>query len=201
MKEWVNSVVFVALIPLLGWMALQLYEMKPTVVETSRRVDRIVDVLPQVKVRIAQEDMQKRVKLAFLVADPVEISAGKWVTRLHLFDFGAGRVRTYDIPVKGPDDVSGAYLVTGLANGIGLEKISFADYTAAAAEIGKPKAISSTVDMHASFAIIKASPRYDDRLVRLFGPPNLQRDIDKRSVLLEQLADELAKKALIYDQK
>src|ERR1700675_1305107 len=192
MKEWVNSVVFVALIPLLGWMGLQLYEMKPKVFETSRRVDRIVEVLPEVKVRIAQEDMQKRVKLALLTADPVEISAGKWITRLHLFDFRAGRVRTYNIAVKGPDDVSGAYLITGLANGIGLDKISFADYTAAAAEIGKPKAMSSTIDMHSSFAIIKSSRRYDELLMRLFGPPNLERDIDKRSVLLEQLADELA---------
>src|SRR5260370_25308445 len=126
MKEWINSVIFVALIPLLGWMGLQLYEMKPTVFETSRRVDRIVDVPPEVKIHIAQEDMQKRVKLALLAADPFEISSGKWITRLHFLDFGAGRLKTYDIPLKGPDDMSGAYLITGLANGIGLEKISFA---------------------------------------------------------------------------
>src|SRR5260370_17458782 len=123
MKEWINSVIFVALIPLLGWMGLQLYEMKPTVFETSRRVDRIVDVPPEVKIHIAQEDMQKRVKLALLAADPFEISSGKWITRLHFLDFGAGRVKNYVISPQRAHGMSVAFFINRLSKWFGFGKI------------------------------------------------------------------------------
>ena len=46
-----------ALPSVVGWIASQVWDMHPQVTETARRVDRIVDVLPDVKVRIAREDL------------------------------------------------------------------------------------------------------------------------------------------------
>ena len=76
----VIAFLLVTVLSVVGWIALQLWEMNPKVTETARRVDRIVEVLPDVKIHLAQEDLQKRVQLALLTTDPIEVKSGEWVT-------------------------------------------------------------------------------------------------------------------------
>src|SRR5206468_9017837 len=139
MKEWLKktSVVEVILIPVLGWICYQLYQMHPKVDETAHRVDRIVEVLPEVKAHIVQEDMKKFVRLALVTKEPRQRLTGQWFQELDVIDFGSGKKSTFGVPVKGQDDSSASYLIYGLAGRISRDKISFADYTAATAEIGK----------------------------------------------------------------
>jgi len=80
-----------ALLTVGGWIAWQVWDMNPKVTETARRVDRIVDVLPDVKIRIAQEDLQKRVRLALLTTEPTEIRTGEWATMVEVIDFASGK--------------------------------------------------------------------------------------------------------------
>jgi hypothetical protein len=78
---WIISLLLGAVLSVVGWIAVKVWDMNPKVSETARRVDRIVDVLPEVKVRLAQEDMQKLVRLALLTEEPVEIRPGEWRRR------------------------------------------------------------------------------------------------------------------------
>jgi len=70
-----------------GWIAVKVWDMNPKVTETARRVDRIVDVLPDVKVRLAQEDLQKLVRFALLTTEPTETRTGQWIAMVQLIDF------------------------------------------------------------------------------------------------------------------
>jgi hypothetical protein len=187
-----------ALLLLGGWIAWQVWDMNPKVTETARRVDRIVDVLPDVKIRIAQEDLQKRVRLALLTAEPTEVRAGEWAAMVELIDFESGKGTIFSAKVKGPDDPNISYLVSGLADATTREKISFFDCSYASSQVGKATAVPEYLDATASYALIKASPRYRMQLRRLFGDPIKEKKIEKKNLKLEQLLEELAAKESLY---
>jgi hypothetical protein len=184
----------VALLSGVGWLVIQVYDMRPKVTETAYRVDRIVDVLPEVRRQVAEEELLKRVQLAFIARDPVEKAAGQWVKRVDIDDYRSGKRQVFEIPVKGPEDQSAAYLLMGLASRIGTEKISFAEYSSIAAEMGKPQLYDTDIDLSASFAITRASKEYPQRIEELFGKPTRQEEILKEALRLEQLAVELMRK-------
>jgi hypothetical protein len=162
MKEWFKktSIVDVVIIPVLAWICYQLYEMHPKVDETAHRVDRIVEVLPEVKAHIVLEDMKKLVKLALVTKEPQQGLTGQWFQELDVIDFASGKKVTFGVPVKGQDESSASYLIYGMAGRISREKISFAEYTAATAEIGKPASYPPFVDAWSSFAIILKFSQY-----------------------------------------
>jgi hypothetical protein len=200
MKEWVTNVVAIVELPVLGWIAYQLYEMHPKVDETAHRVDRIVEVLPEVRTHIVQEDMKKIVRVALVTKEPVRSLTGQWSQELDLIDFASGKKVTFGVPTKGQDDLSASYLIAGLAERISRDKISFADYTAAAAEIGKPAAAyPDFVNAWSSFAIIKPRPRYYSDIIKVFGPPVREKNILKQQIALEKLIDELIAKKIIQE--
>src|SRR5437773_7513310 len=67
-----------AVLSVVGWIAVKVWDMNPKVADTARRVDRIVDVLPDVKVRLAQEDMKKEVRVAVVTTEPKQDGEGEW---------------------------------------------------------------------------------------------------------------------------
>lgn len=77
----------VVIIPLLAWICYQLYEMHPKVDETAHRVDRIVEVLPEVKAHIVLEDMKKLVKLALVIKEPQQGLTGQWFQETRCYRF------------------------------------------------------------------------------------------------------------------
>jgi hypothetical protein len=186
----------VALLSGVGWLVVQVYEMHPKVMETAYRVDRIVEVLPEVRRQVAEEELQKRVQLAFIARDPVERAAGQWVKRVDIDDYRSGKRQVFEIPLKGPQDQSAEYLLTGLASRIGTEKISFEEYSSIAAKMGKPQSYDTDIDLAASFAITRASKGYPQRIEELFGKPTRQEEILKEVVRVQQLMAELIAKKL-----
>jgi hypothetical protein len=105
---------------------------------------------------------------------------------------------TFGVPVKGQDESSASYLIYGLAGRISREKISFAEYTAATAEIGKPASYPPFVDAWSSFAIIEPHGYYS-AIVKVFGPPKNEENIHKGQIALEKLIDELIAKKIIQE--
>src|SRR5438046_10678886 len=97
-------ILLTAVISGVGWIAVKVWDVNPKVSYTARRVDRIVDVLPEVKIRIAQEDMQKTVRLALLTGEPTKTQSGDWEANVALVDFATGQGAIFRAPVKGPDD-------------------------------------------------------------------------------------------------
>src|SRR5437868_2460536 len=125
---WMAAVIgflLVTIVSVVGWIALQVWEMKPKVVDTATRVDRIVDVLPELKVRIVEEDLQKNIRAALLTTESIQTSSGRWIAAVHWLDFVAGERRTFRVELKGPQDPTIAYLISGIASAQASEKLSF----------------------------------------------------------------------------
>src|SRR5436190_3012060 len=67
------GIFLLALLGGVGWLVIQVWDMRPKVTETAYRVDRIVEVLPEVGRHVAEEELRKRVQLAFIARDAFEI--------------------------------------------------------------------------------------------------------------------------------
>jgi hypothetical protein len=115
-----------------------------------------------------------------------------------VIDFATGKGAIFKPPVKGPDDPRVSYLVSGLANATARDKLSFVEYSYAASQVGKASAIPSFLDPAASYAIIKASPRYKAQLRQVLGNPVKEIDVEKKNLKLEQLFEELVAKEALY---
>jgi hypothetical protein len=57
------------------------------------RIDRIASALPDVRIRIANEETAKPIRAAIVVADPVKNKAGEWVVAIHLIDVAGSSAR------------------------------------------------------------------------------------------------------------
>ena len=192
------GVLLTALLSVVAWIAVQVWDMNPKVTNTERRVDRIVDVLPDVKIRIAQEDVSRRIPAAVVTTEPIKTAAGEWMTVVHLVDYTTGKRRTYKIRLKGPDDVSGSYLVSGLAYGASRERISFAQCSYAAAQVGQSHTLAAYVDGTASFAILRTGNDLEPRFRKLLGAPISETTIEKKTMKWEQIAEDLTNKEAQY---
>jgi hypothetical protein len=188
------SILGIALIALLsgvGWIIAKVVEMAPTVALTAQRVDRIVEVLPEVKVRIAREELQRQIVLAVVTTEPFQQSIDRWVRQVSVIDYEAGKQKVFQIHVKGPDDLIGGYAVSGLAQGIARDKVSFEEFAAAAAELGIAKQYPLDIDPALSFAVVKTKPTYERQIISALGEPVRQKDITRKRIIWEQMVDEL----------
>ena len=79
-----NGIILTATFSIVAWTAAKVWDMNPKVVNTEVRVERIVDILPEVKIRIAQEDVSRRIPTAIVTTEPVMGSSGQWVNIVHL---------------------------------------------------------------------------------------------------------------------
>jgi hypothetical protein len=189
------------IVSVVGWIAVQVWDMNPKITETAHRVDRIVDVLPDVKIRIAQEDLQKSIRVALVTTGAIQTPSGDWIADVHLLDFVSGKRQTFKARLKGPEDISTAYIVSGLAYGTAREKLSFAEFSYAAMQIGKPLTSPPYLDDTASYAILKSSVKYDQQLRRLLGNPVAEADIQKKLLKFDQLIEYLRQQELTYGPK
>jgi hypothetical protein len=192
----------VTVVSVVGWIAVQVWEMKPKVVDTETRVNRIVEVLPELKVRLVEEDLKKNIRAAILTTESIKTLSGRWIADVHWLDFVAGQRTTFRVELKGPEDPTIAYLVTGIANAHGSEKLSLAEYERVAAQIGKPLPPPTYLDQSSSYAIIKASAVKDlEDLRRVLGNPIAEERIDKKLLKIDQLVEELKVKENEYRPK
>jgi hypothetical protein len=195
------GVVCAAVLSGIGWILVKMFDMNSTLNATrtsgeltAQRVERIVGALPELKVKIAQEDLEKKIGLALVTKPPVEVLPGQWMRSVFLFDYGHGKLRVFQVRSQGPEDPSPVYTISGLTDGIALQKISFDDYSAAATEVGRPKPYPQWVDASASYAILKRRLDYNRKIMAQFGKPIKELDIARQELKWEQVVDDLAKR-------
>lgn len=184
----------VSTVSLLGWIAVKVWDMNPTVTETARRVDRIVQALPEVKVRIAMEDLERNFGAAILTTEPVETEIGKWQAFVHYLDFEKGIQNTYVTSLNGSDDQMTSLTVAGLVTRTAREKLSLQDFAAASYETNKPTVIPSVLDSTSSYVILRSHTNYDQQLRKLLGKPIRQVAIVKGQIKWEGFTKQLNSK-------
>lgn len=187
----VTGFLLASTVSLVGWIAVKVWDMNPTVIETARRVDRIVEVLPDVRTRLAMEDLERRFGVALLTTEPTESPSGQWHAAVHYMDFANGRQKVFITQLKGPDDQLTALTVAGLATRTAREKLSFQDFLTASADVKRPVSVPKFVDNSASFVILRSRVDYEERLTQILGAPVRQIELEKGQVKWEELIKQL----------
>lgn len=187
-----NGIILTATFSIVAWTAAKVWDMNPKVVNTEVRVERIVDILPEVKIRIAQEDVSRRIPTAIVTTEPVMGSSGQWANIVHLVNYSSGKKSSYKVPLKGPNDLSGRYLVSGLAQESGRQRVSFLENAQSSDKIGSIQPIPIYIDGTASWAFFKEKDDISEKMTLVLGKPISEQTIPKKEVKWKQLVDDLS---------
>jgi len=128
--------------------------------EHSGRIDRIAAALPDIRIRIAKEELSKPVETAVVVLDPAKTSKGKWLTGVVVMDATTSTRSTYLVPVKGPQDREIAWLASGAVVETDPDALSFKTLAAFSSDIGTPTPLPSYVQEQNSYVLRKPSAKF-----------------------------------------
>lgn len=129
-----RTVIETMILATIGFLALQTYNMYGTLSElkgqmsgSSQRVDRIASVLPDIRVKVASEELKRPYSLAVVTSKAVEISEGKWAVEFHVIDPKTKHRYTVTSEVDGPSDRRIAYFVQGIASDEKADAVQLAE--------------------------------------------------------------------------
>lgn len=109
--NWVQILVGTIILGTLAFVAVKIVDITGTlgsveakVTSTSERVDRIAQVLPDVGVRIAQEEIARPLKTIVVASTPYQVNGGRYVRTLTVVDATAQVKWTTPIALASRDD-------------------------------------------------------------------------------------------------
>jgi len=115
----------------LGFLAVTLFQVNGTVAKiegsvesTGKRLDRIAQALPDLKVKIANEELRKPLNFAILTTEPEQIKNGIWETKINIINSKKNEISGYIIKTKDIDKRSVAYTLLGIAKEKELDTLS-----------------------------------------------------------------------------
>jgi hypothetical protein len=174
--KWIEILVGTIIIGVLLLLLNQVFDMKGTlgtvdskITSTSERVERIASVLPDLRIKIAMEEVNKPIQAAVFTTEPFKNNLGNWITTVNVIDSIKGESQTYLVKLKGQDDKSVACLVRGSILEFETDAVSFLEFERFSADIGKPVYAPSYVLVDSSFVIRKSYPEYIKVLEKILG--------------------------------
>lgn len=85
MSKLVKTFLEVFLVGMFSWILIQVYEMKGTLSsvdqrlnDTKERVNKIVEVLPDLRIKLAMREVEKLFQTALIVTKPIKTSSGEY---------------------------------------------------------------------------------------------------------------------------
>lgn len=160
----------------MGWMVTQLVtisgtigEIKGEVQSTTKRVDNIANALPDLKIKLAQEELSKNIEMALVITRPKTIGDSLVLFITHLF-VRKNQVLHSWYPIV-PENILNLKLnyFSGIANKLRLAPVYFTELNNWSIQVGKPTIAPSYAYSELSFITRKYSDQFINDLVKEFG--------------------------------
>ena len=103
--------------------------------ELSSRVERIANVLPDIKVRLAKEELAKPIPIAIMVSDPIRLSKGNIVKKVAIVDSAKNQAVTYTVPSTAESSENVDLMIAGVARKLDAQAITFSELDAFAIDV------------------------------------------------------------------
>jgi hypothetical protein len=209
-EKFVEIFVGVVVIGLSGFILEQVYTLNGNQRATDEKVsgalgrlDRIASALPDVGVRVAQEETATPLQAAVVVADPLKNRAGTWVTPIHLIDIAAKERHTYLVPGTGPDDHTAAFLATGVGRQLDKDAVSFLALEQWSLDVKSPTSVPQSISSESSLALRRVHGDYAklfDTAIRTAVPRTAVKttDLKLEGVSWAKVAAEIANNSQAY---
>ncbi|MEX1244986.1 MAG: hypothetical protein WEB59_05590 [Thermoanaerobaculia bacterium] len=131
----------------------KLTEVSTTLNGLAGRVDRIASALPDLSIRVAQEELSRPVQGAIVVASAAPTASGEWVAPVHVLSADARTRDTYLVSVSGPEDKRLGLIASGLATSLDKTAVSFEKAAEWSARSKDPSQVPGWVDSSKSFLL------------------------------------------------
>ncbi len=112
-------------------------------INLTARIDRIASALPDVRVRIAKEELAKPIQYAIIVTDSYEKSKGEVIKKVAIIDSRKNEAITLTVPAKTSSVEYVNYMVAGIAKKLDPRAVTFSELDAFAFEANE-KLVSPT---------------------------------------------------------
>lgn len=95
--------------------------------ETKNRIDKIADVLPDMRIRLANEIPSKAVQTIVLASLPKQDLKGQWFMNAQVVESTKGILSNYSVPLSNRDDLKNFYAIAGVIRSVNEASYSFKD--------------------------------------------------------------------------
>lgn len=205
-SRWLEVIVGSIILAALGFYGTELFKMEAGIATldtkegtVAERVEKIAQVLPDIRVRVAQEEVSKPIQVAVVTTKPVEIH-GDWLSAIHVFDPSANQRFTYVVKVDGPNDSRVQEIVGGSVYETDSNAVSLMQVAHWSEDIQHPAEVPSYVAETSSFLASGTPTVYMGKLSSLgVAPTSYQMNPDVSS--WPKLSAELTKHPKDYKVK
>lgn len=148
------------ILAVLGYLASNQFDMKGTlstvstkVESTDQRVSRIADTLPDIKARIAWEEINYPLAGFVAATVPVETKGNKWITSVNVYDAKTGSLKSWEIKLDKNHKDYAAFVLAGIVRSNNPYNTSFAELAHFSGKEKTPVSIPAFINAHTSFII------------------------------------------------
>jgi len=135
--KWIEIGVGVLGVGLLLFMLTRIFDLQSTlsgvsskVETTDQRVARIADVLPEVRARVAWEEVNAQFTGFVALARPKQVSPDRWSSTVKLYEASSGKLQTFSIVTSEEHKDFLTYVVAGKVKELGPNDPTFTDLVA-----------------------------------------------------------------------
>jgi hypothetical protein len=160
LEQWMQLVFGAAILGVTGFLGTQLFDMKgvlsqvSTKVEsTDSRVSRIADTLPEVKARIAWEEVNRPITGLIISTNPKQVEGTKWATSVKLYDAAKGVAKTYTLVLDARHKHHLRYVVAGHLRDTDAYAPSFQELASFSGDLKELVTFPTSIDVKTSYAL------------------------------------------------
>lgn len=148
------------ILAVLGYLVTNLFDMKGTlstvstkVDSTDQRVTRIADTLPDIKARIAWEEIHYPFTGFVATTIPLKSKNDKWATKVKVYDAKTGDLKTWEIQLDKNHKDFAAYVLAGKVRSANPYNTSFAELAIFSSNEKSPVEIPPNINAQTSYII------------------------------------------------
>jgi len=160
LKAWIQILVGIVILGTLGFLAVNVFDMrgilssvKTKVEETDRRITRVARALPDVKVRVAWEEVNDAISGFVVLSKPQINKDQKWVTSVAVYSRDSEKLKIYSVARDDAHKKYISYVVAGKLRSDAPHEISFAELATFSAALKQPVTIPVKLDPNTSFVL------------------------------------------------
>lgn len=161
---WIQLIIGAIILVPLGFLGKSVFEMNSTlssvstkVTSTNDRVNRIADVLPEVKIRIALEEINNPLEGFVVVTNPVEQSPGTWVSKAAVYNSLNSELSIHSLKSNEQDIEISSYAIAGRLKAENPYDTSFNELKSYSTSLNQAVYIPNNLNLDTSFILRTAN--------------------------------------------
>lgn len=159
-EKIIEAIFGVIILSCIGFLGTHIFDMKGLLSSvnsklelTDNRISRIAEVLPEIKARVAWEEVNEPFNGFILTTNPKEVEPGKWETDFNIYDSESSELKTYSIKSSEEDKENIANTVSGKIRSIDKYAPTFSELVVHSMAVKEPVKIPEKINQDNSFVI------------------------------------------------